>query len=107
MNIACAIYFDAGSVLMDDPLSAVDAHVGRHIMDNAICGLLKDKCRILATHQLHIFNRCDRIIWAEYGHIQAVNTFAELNGSRGLSATHDADGKRREGGRKGAGRRQR
>lgn len=43
MNIARAIYFDADIVLMDDPLSAVDAHVGRHIMDNAICGLLKDK----------------------------------------------------------------
>ncbi|PSN60350.1 hypothetical protein BS50DRAFT_593794 [Corynespora cassiicola Philippines] len=78
MNIARAIYFDADIVLMDDPLSAVDAHVGRHIMDNAICGLLKDKCRILATHQLHVLSRCDRIIWVEDGHIQAVDTFAEL-----------------------------
>src|SRR5690242_18714334 len=52
LNIARAIYFDADIVLMDDPLSAVDAHVGRHIFDNAILGLLKDKCRILATHQL-------------------------------------------------------
>ncbi|KAF5850404.1 hypothetical protein GGP41_002612 [Bipolaris sorokiniana] len=63
MNIARAIYFNADIILMDDPLSAVDAHVGRHIMDNAICGLLKDKCRILATHQLHVLSRCDRIIW--------------------------------------------
>ncbi len=31
LNIARAIYFDADIVLMDDPLSAVDAHVGRHI----------------------------------------------------------------------------
>ncbi|EDU45517.1 multidrug resistance-associated protein 5 [Pyrenophora tritici-repentis Pt-1C-BFP] len=45
MNIARAIYFNADIVLMDDPLSAVDAHVGRHIRDNAICGLLKDKFR--------------------------------------------------------------
>ncbi|KAF2708545.1 P-loop containing nucleoside triphosphate hydrolase protein [Pleomassaria siparia CBS 279.74] len=78
MNIARAIYFDADIVLMDDPLSAVDAHVGRHIMDNAICGLLKDKCRILATHQLHVLNRCDRIIWVEEGRIQAVDTFDNL-----------------------------
>jgi ATP-binding cassette subfamily C (CFTR/MRP) protein 1 len=63
---------------MDDPLSAVDAHVGRHIMDNAICGLLKDKCRILATHQLHVLSRCDRIVWVEEGHIQAVDTFDNL-----------------------------
>ncbi|KAF2016030.1 ABC multidrug transporter-like protein [Aaosphaeria arxii CBS 175.79] len=78
MNIARAIYFDADIILMDDPLSAVDAHVGRHIMDNAICGLLKDKCRILATHQLHVLSRCDRIIWVDEGRIQAVDTFDNL-----------------------------
>lgn len=78
LNIARAIYFDADIVLMDDPLSAVDAHVGRHIFDNAICGLLKDKCRVLATHQLWVLNRCDRIIWMEGGKIQAVDTFDNL-----------------------------
>lgn len=78
LNIARAIYFDADIVLMDDPLSAVDAHVGRHIMDEAICGIMKDKCRILATHQLHVLNRCDRIIWMEEGRIQAIDTFDNL-----------------------------
>jgi ABC-type multidrug transport system fused ATPase/permease subunit len=81
LNIARAIYFDADIIIMDDPLSAVDAHVGRHIMDNAICGLLKDKCRILATHQLWVLNRCDRIIWMEDGHIEAVDTFDNLMAS--------------------------
>ncbi|CAK7267015.1 ATP-binding cassette transporter yor1 [Sporothrix epigloea] len=78
LNIARAIYFDADIVLMDDPLSAVDAHVGRHIFDNAILGLLRDKCRILATHQLWVLNRCDRIIWMEAGKILAVDTFDNL-----------------------------
>lgn len=78
LNIARAIYFNSDIVLMDDPLSAVDAHVGRHIMDNAICGLLKDKCRVLATHQLWVLNRCDRIVWMEDGHIQAIDTFDNL-----------------------------
>ncbi|KAF1953987.1 multidrug resistance-associated protein 5 [Byssothecium circinans] len=78
MNIARAIYSDADIVLMDDPLSAVDAHVGLHIMDNAICGLLKDKCRVLATHQLHVLSRCDRIVWVEEGHVQAIDTFDNL-----------------------------
>ncbi|OTB05798.1 hypothetical protein M426DRAFT_72650 [Hypoxylon sp. CI-4A] len=78
LNIARAIYFDADIVLMDDPLSAVDAHVGRHIMDNAILGLLKDKCRILATHQLWVLNRCDRIIWMDNGKIHAIDTFDNL-----------------------------
>ncbi len=78
LNIARAIYFDADIILMDDPLSAVDAHVGRHIMDEAICGLMKNKCRILATHQLHVLNRCDRIIWMEDGQIQAIDTYDNL-----------------------------
>jgi ATP-binding cassette subfamily C (CFTR/MRP) protein 1 len=78
LNIARAIYFNAELVLMDDPLSAVDAHVGRHIMDKAICGLLKDRCRILATHQLHVLSRCDRIIVMDEGRINAVDTFDNL-----------------------------
>ena len=78
LNIARAIYFNSDIVLMDDPLSAVDAHVGRHIFDDAICGLLRDKCRILATHQLHVLSRCDRIIWMQEGHIETVDTFANL-----------------------------
>ena len=78
LNIARAIYFDADLILMDDPLSAVDAHVGRHIFDNAIMGLLKNKARILATHQLWVLNRCDRIIWLEEGKIQAIDTFENL-----------------------------
>ena len=78
LNIARAIYFDSDIILMDDPLSAVDAHVGRHIFDNAILGLMKDKCRILATHQLWVLNRCDRIVWMENGKIQAIDTFENL-----------------------------
>jgi ABC-type multidrug transport system fused ATPase/permease subunit len=78
LNIARAIYFDADMVLMDDPLSAVDAHVGRHIMDYAICGLLKDKCRVLATHQLHVLNRCDRVVLLNEGRIEAVDTYDNL-----------------------------
>lgn len=78
LNIARAIYFNADIVLMDDPLSAVDAHVGRHIMDNAICGLLSGKCRVLATHQLWVLNRVDRIIWMDEGRIRDVGTYNEL-----------------------------
>ncbi|CUS12567.1 unnamed protein product [Tuber aestivum] len=78
LNIGRAIYFDADILLMDDPLSAVDAHVGKHLFDKAICGLLKDKCRILATHQLHVINKVDRVVWMEDGRIEAVGTFDEL-----------------------------
>ena len=78
LNVARAIYYDADLVLLDDPLSAVDAHVGRHIFDNAICGLLKGKCRILATHQLHVLARCDRIVWMDGGLVKTVDTFDNL-----------------------------
>jgi ATP-binding cassette subfamily C (CFTR/MRP) protein 1 len=78
LNIARAIYFNADIVLMDDPLSAVDAHVGKHIMDHAICGLLANKARVLATHQLHVLPKVDRIIWMKDGGIHKVATFNEL-----------------------------
>ncbi|KAH6689594.1 ABC transporter [Plectosphaerella plurivora] len=78
LNIARAIYYDADIVLMDDPLSAVDSHTGRHIFDKAILGLLGDKCRVLATHQLWVLHRVDRIIWMEAGKIMAVDTFDNL-----------------------------
>ncbi|KAF2725459.1 putative ABC transporter [Polychaeton citri CBS 116435] len=81
LNIARAIYFNADIVLMDDPLSAVDAHVGRHIMDNAICGLLRNKARVLATHQLHVLPRVDRIVWMKEGRIFKIATFSELMAS--------------------------
>lgn len=79
VNIARAIYFSkADFILLDDPLSAVDAHVGHHIMDNAICGLLQGKARILATHQLNVIHRCDRIVWVEGGRIIANDTYSNL-----------------------------
>ncbi|OAA72471.1 multidrug resistance-associated protein 5 [Cordyceps fumosorosea ARSEF 2679] len=95
LNIARAIYFNADIVLMDDPLSAVDAHVGRHIFDHAILGLLKDKCRILATHQLWVLNRCDRIIWMDGGKIRAIDTYDNLmrdeEGFRALMETNTVE----------------
>lgn len=78
LNIARAIYFNADIVIMDDPLSAVDAHVGKHIMDEAICGLLRGKARVLATHQLHVLHRADRIVWMKEGSIHKIATFPDL-----------------------------
>ncbi|KAJ5476818.1 ABC multidrug transporter [Penicillium sp. IBT 31633x] len=78
LNIARAIYFNSAIVILDDPLSAVDTHVGRHLFENAICGLLGTKCRILATHRHDILRRCDRIIWLEEGRIRANDTYDNL-----------------------------
>ncbi|OJD32507.1 abc transporter family protein [Diplodia corticola] len=84
MSLARAIYSDSDIVIMDDPLSAVDAHVGRHMFEQAICGLLKGRCRILATHQLHVLDRCDRILWLEEGRIKTIDTYDNL-------IKHDSD----------------
>lgn len=78
INIARAIYVDRDIILMDDPLSAVDAHVGQHIFDNAICGMLSKKCRILATHQLHVLSSCDRIVCMDNGRIESVDTYENM-----------------------------
>ena len=45
MSLARSVYFDADIYLLDDPLSAVDSHVGKHIFDHVIGpqGLLKEK----------------------------------------------------------------
>jgi ABC-type multidrug transport system fused ATPase/permease subunit len=96
INLARAIYFQSDIILMDDPLSAVDANVGRHILENAICGLLNGKSRILATHQLHVLSRCDRVVWLDNGHIITEGTYAELfeqhEGFRTLMSQVSRDG---------------
>ena len=62
LNLARALYIDADIYLMDDPLSAVDTHVGRHLFDKAINGFLSDKIRILVTHQLQYLQEVDQIV---------------------------------------------
>uniref|UniRef100_A0A7N9AYA3 ATP-binding cassette, sub-family C (CFTR/MRP), member 4 n=1 Tax=Mastacembelus armatus TaxID=205130 RepID=A0A7N9AYA3_9TELE len=62
VNLARAVYQDADIYLLDDPLSAVDAEVGRHLFEQCICGLLKNKSRILVTHQLQYLKTADQIL---------------------------------------------
>lgn len=59
VSLARAVYFDADIYLLDDPLSAVDSHVGKHIFQNVIGkkGLLKDKVNKINE----IFYDCEQI----------------------------------------------
>lgn len=52
--LARAVYAAADVYLLDDPLSAVDVHVGRHIFEDCICGELAGKTRLLVTHQVQV-----------------------------------------------------
>ena len=57
ISLARAVYNNADIYLLDDPLSAVDAHVGKHIFDHVIGpnGLLKDKTRLMVRKLFQIF----------------------------------------------------
>jgi ATP-binding cassette, subfamily C (CFTR/MRP), member 4 len=61
VNLARSLY-DADIYLLDDPLSAVDTHVGRHLFNQSIVGFLGNKIRVLVTHQLQYLKDVDKII---------------------------------------------
>ena len=69
VSIARAVYANHDIVLMDDPLSALDAHVKKEIFEKVICHKLKDKTRLLATHAVDILDRVDKIIVIDQGRI--------------------------------------
>nr|XP_033474245.1 multidrug resistance-associated protein 4-like [Epinephelus lanceolatus] len=86
VSLARAVYQDADIYLLDDPLSAVDAEVGRHLFEECICGLLRKKPRILVTHQLQYLKAADQIVVLKQGQMVAKGTYSELQGS-GLDFT--------------------
>ena len=67
VGFARAVYQDKDIYLLDDPLSAVDAHVGHHIFEKCILGSLKSKTVLLVTNALQYIRFCDRIIVLEGG----------------------------------------
>ena len=76
---------DVDICILDDPLSAVDAHVGKHIFDNVISnnGLLKDKTRIFVTHAVSFLSQVDDILVIKDGIIAERGSFQELQDSNG------------------------
>ncbi|XP_067128893.1 ATP-binding cassette sub-family C member 4-like [Centruroides vittatus] len=62
INLARALYMDADIFLLDDPLSAVDVPVAKHIFEKCIMEYLKDKICILVTHQVQFLNSASRIL---------------------------------------------
>ncbi|CAG9575807.1 unnamed protein product [Danaus chrysippus] len=78
INLARAVYREADIYLLDDPLSAVDANVGRQLFDGCINGYLRGRTRILVTHQIHFLKAADYIIVLNEGGIENMGTFDEL-----------------------------
>lgn len=83
VNLARAVYYDADIYLFDDPLSAVDPKVGRHLFDRCINGVLKDKVRILATHQLDYLRAANTIVLINGGKMVDAGSYDELVRRRG------------------------
>ncbi|KHJ43304.1 ABC transporter, ATP-binding protein [Trichuris suis] len=67
INLARAVYQDADIYLLDDPLSAVDTAVGKSIFESCLLGHLKNKTRILVTHQLQYLKSADNGVQVGYG----------------------------------------
>lgn len=78
------MYFGADIILFDDPLSAVDAHVGRLLFSEAIMGLrAAGKTVVLVTHALHFLPQVDYVYTVHSGHIVEEGTYEQLMGSGG------------------------
>jgi len=78
--LARAMYSRSSCVLLDDPLSAVDAHVGHSLLTEGICGFMSDRTRLLCTHDPKVMQKCDRVLWMSEGRVRKLDTFQTLVG---------------------------
>lgn len=85
LTLARAVYARADIYLLDDCLSAVDQHVGRHLIDNVLGpkGLLAGKTRILATNSIPVLLEADFVTLLRDGFILEKGTYEQLMAMRG------------------------
>ncbi|KNA13623.1 hypothetical protein SOVF_112630 isoform A [Spinacia oleracea] len=81
VSMARAVYSKSDVYIFDDPLSALDAHVGRQVFEKCIKEDLRGRTRVLVTNQLHFLSQVDRIILVHDGLIKEEGTFEELSES--------------------------
>lgn len=79
VSLARAAFSGADIVLMDDSLSAVDAYVGKQLLDRCLLnGPLADKTRVLVTHALHVLDKTDYVYVMDEGVIVEQGTYQDL-----------------------------
>ncbi|XP_038134547.1 multidrug resistance-associated protein 9 [Cyprinodon tularosa] len=86
ISLARAVYSNKDIFLLDDPLSAVDAHVGKHIFEECIKKELQGKSIILVTHQLQYLEFCDDILVLEDGEVREAGNHQALMKTNGRYA---------------------
>ncbi|XP_035389254.1 canalicular multispecific organic anion transporter 2 isoform X3 [Electrophorus electricus] len=88
VSLARALYSEADIYLLDDPLSAVDAHVAKHIFDNVIGpeGALRGKTRILVTHGISFLPQVDNILVLVEGTVSEMGSYQDLLKQNGAFA---------------------
>ncbi|CAG5123107.1 unnamed protein product [Candidula unifasciata] len=88
VSLARALYAQADVYLLDDPLSAVDSHVGQHIFDYVIghSGMLEGKVRVLVTHGIQYLAHTDQIVVMTEGRISESGHYDELLSHNGVFA---------------------
>ncbi|XDA80092.1 hypothetical protein R6Z07F_010083 [Ovis aries] len=78
VSLARAVYQDADIYLLDDPLSAVDAGVSRHLFEECVRQALKEKITILVTHQLQHLKDASQILILKDGKMVERGTYSEF-----------------------------
>ncbi|XP_054885537.1 canalicular multispecific organic anion transporter 1 [Poeciliopsis prolifica] len=85
VSLARAAYSQADILLLDDPLSAVDSHVGKHLFDKVIGpkGILQNKTRVLVTHGISFLPFVDEVVVLVNGQVSEVGSYQSLRASKG------------------------
>ncbi|XP_061266626.1 ATP-binding cassette sub-family C member 4-like isoform X6 [Bos javanicus] len=78
VSLARAVYQDADVYLLDDPFSAVDVEVSRHLFEQCICQALREKITILVTHQWQYLKAASWILILKGGKIVQHGTYIGL-----------------------------
>uniref|UniRef100_A0A663DTZ5 ATP binding cassette subfamily C member 2 n=1 Tax=Aquila chrysaetos chrysaetos TaxID=223781 RepID=A0A663DTZ5_AQUCH len=88
VSLARAVYSNADIYVLDDPLSAVDAHVGKYLFEHVLGpkGLLQKKTRILVTHSISFLPQVDNIVVLVAGAVSEHGSYSTLLANRGAFA---------------------
>ena len=78
LNLARCFYANRDIYLLDDPISALDIHVGKHVMEEGVVKLLKGKTRLVATHALAYLPYFDSVLVLDDGRVVAHGTYSEV-----------------------------